>query len=1101
MATEESRSVHRGLGIPNDRVEVWSDEASASYQQAGPLPGIPEPQHRTPLKLEATGDQASGTTYSIKALRGGFPVANDAAFVWKHSTDSSTSWRGWDVPNAITATEAITFTTGTGQSNPHAVTLSDDTVVVCYEYQDSGTQKIGTRIRGTDGTWSSEEVAYGETGTTDLYPSMVVLPSGRILLFHFTYDATNNEAQVQALYSDDSGETWSVGAEQVLPSALDTTGSGDGEPLRVRAAYGNGQILLVLWIRDPGGSARERLWQYAGSDDGMSVELVEDWNGTSGQAGGYPDVAFSGGWFIVAYYDAEDGGSGQGRARRISNAFRELSGVTEVSLLFGADFDDAGDDSLDDGDIALAVDDTGHVYLFGRSFTASGSGAGHWAVAARSADYGDSWVGMGDGSFGSHGSWWQAEEGLHPSGWCATFQRGRALIVHNMTSTSTTYDTSLWATYLGGASQVTMPPLSLFNAGETAQAGFEYTWIAAEDPASLTNMFTTTTTGSPTATLTNGRLRQQGVSTERLTYTAIESASGGSGYPSGTVDEGLYMVASVQVDAGKARIRMLVDDGTQGFEIRVDVTPTQIEVFDTVAGSSVATAAISSSTEHQILVAIAGSNATAWYREYDTGADREWTQIGTTSSLTDSGAGGTGNNELEWGTVTPATASFDLHWRAFRWQSGGYGTAPWTGTNSLATDPTNPTDLFPREFAGPAHVDQGLRIAGANGPAIKGDEWSIPVRYTHGVDNLLTGSPRKTWRSTSTNAQVIPFRWSSVGDSATESDVLVIAGYGSNVSSIDVDLYDDDTSSWSSAGTATLYTRLSGLSYTRNGDTVIPSTGNASTNEPYLDAEEFAGGAFWFGSLGSVTRSILHHSGGKWTDSAQKRPVLILDGVDDTEPASGSTSAAILPPSWVILVHLLGGRYSGVRLSIAAAAGSIPEPAESYWEIGRLVIGHLEAFGEEYSWGYLRRTTPGTELRTARDRTMRSRVVAPSQREFEMGWVDGVDLTETTDPDGDPDPRYAFANDDASAEAVANLRSTPYQLEGLIRRLDGPNEPVVYLPRVPSLSGGSTMTVLNRRSAHALIRLTEPVEITNVQGDELEDEVVRVPTLRGIEEV
>ena len=113
-----------------------------------------------------------------------------------------------------------------------------------------------------------------------------------------------------------------------------------------------------------------------------------------------------------------------------------------------------------------------------------------------------------------------------------------------------------------------------------------------------------------------------------------------------------------------------------------------------------------------------------------------------------------------------------------------------------------------------------------------------------------------------------------------------------------------------------------------------------------------------------------------------------------------------------------------------------------------------------------------------------------------MAWADGVDMTSGLE-DGDPgthdwDPH-------ASARPVAHSRTTPYDVEGMVRRLEG--KTVVLLPRIDVLASGRA-TTLARRHLHMLCRVaSSSTSIEHVQGDAHRDPVVRVSTLELVEEV
>ena len=164
--------------------------------------------------------------------------------------------------------------------------------------------------------------------------------------------------------------------------------------------------------------------------------------------------------------------------------------------------------------------------------------------------------------------------------------------------------------------------------------------------------------------------------------------------------------------------------------------------------------------------------------------------------------------------------------------------------------------------------------------------------------------------------------------------------------------------------------------------------------------------------------------------------------------------------------------------------------------------------GDEIGWGRTLDVESGTEITEARDGTRRAHEVAPPRRIYEYGWAYVLDTGQgaaeggaSINPAGDPDPDYLEASAESGALPIASRRGTPWQVEGLIRRLAGGQQPIVYLPRIARFAEGDDALVYNRRHQLALCRLTSDVAIETVQGDELENEVVRIANLRLEEEV
>jgi len=152
--------------------------------------------------------------------------------------------------------------------------------------------------------------------------------------------------------------------------------------------------------------------------------------------------------------------------------------------------------------------------------------------------------------------------------------------------------------------------------------------------------------------------------------------------------------------------------------------------------------------------------------------------------------------------------------------------------------------------------------------------------------------------------------------------------------------------------------------------------------------------------------------------------------------------------------------------------------------------------GEEYGWGRTLDVVQGAEVTEARDGTRIAATIRPARRIVEYGWPDPTDMTAALDPDGDPDPDYLEASANAGSLPVASARGTPYHVEGVVRRLGGGASGVVYLPRIPRIALNEAHEVLNRRHELMLGRVTSDIAIETVQGNELENEVVRVAVLR-----
>ena len=122
----------------------------------------------------------------------------------------------------------------------------------------------------------------------------------------------------------------------------------------------------------------------------------------------------------------------------------------------------------------------------------------------------------------------------------------------------------------------------------------------------------------------------------------------------------------------------------------------------------------------------------------------------------------------------------------------------------------------------------------------------------------------------------------------------------------------------------------------------------------------------------------------------------------------------------------------------------------------------------------------------------------PARRAVEIAWDEGVDAS-----------RLASTNDDyveahVGTGPIASPADVVPSMLGLMSQLDGAATPVVYLPQVPVLSGGTTVAhiVAPPLMLYGRIR-TETLRQDTIQGNEYETpgEVYRLARVRMEEEL
>jgi hypothetical protein len=1092
MATDTAPSFLRGLALMDPRIGTGTWAAESSFTQAGPYPGIPQAQGNYDLVLQSSGTQAAAKALRIKTMEGGHPEPGGAAFIWQE--DGDTLWRGHDAAGSITDWEHILWTDGgvlaatKGTKDPHAITLDDGTIVLASQEEITGNNhRIMTRTRSpSTGTWSAAVVVHSEAPIApgvDYSPCLVALPDGAILLFHWLEDTINEEAQVRMHISTDDGATWTVGASAALKTPVDISSSASGwVPGRLRAAYAAGQVLMVgqAQSNDPALTSRQLWLQWGSTSNGAQFDTVEIPTSSVIYMGGLDIVAHRG-LFHVLF----TGGSSDDLAlRTCGSAYEKLSTVVETTISAAGNFADlSGAVFTDVGDCTLVIDDASTMWAYARSTTGSGDEEG---IVMVSRDLGSSWrgVGTGPGALGTNiGQWWAGHDGnAYPTNYAATYQGGRVVLFHNWTAAAANEDDSLGAFYLGGYSTLTMPGLRTYR-DEATQAGWIRNWIPIELPGD---------TGWTAA----------GVGAEDLDVGALDITTAGNfkhytttvaGSP--TPANGAIIRATLQMVAGggltgdRVAIRLGLEDGASGYEIKLRAmhSPPKLRFVDSGGGVQIGSdISLSWDQPIDVVIAMKGASASMWWRQSSTDGDRVWNVGPTTGALVSSGGGGT--SEIQWGHRISSTSQSkwtELHYAAGA--SAGLG---------LGAGQVNPDDLHARTFAGVGShqwIDGGTRITAVDGPTRVADLWHIDTGYRHELANIFpvhSPTPRVAWRSTGVGSEdiAIPLDATLLGTAAHRMGNQAVA-----LTLLDINWrlgtwegYNQATSTWDTIASIDAASGLAGLSWSRHGNTVGPA-GGASSGQ-YLHQSEFDGCTF---DLNGDLRRITSTWGGSWTGTqATKQASLFLDGVTGAEAASGAANGSVWAKDLCIVVALTGDkRFSGYRLRITAGS-----TVDGFQKIGTAIMGPVAYFGTQYSWGRTTETAVNVAAESLQDGQVWTRVAGPAARRVDFAWTDGIDTSSLNG--ASPDPDYFTATASGSAEGVATVKAVPQLIDGLVRQLDGPHTPVVYLPRVPR--GPSDVVTLNRRGEFMAGRMSGAARVESILGDEgdtTRGEMVRVATI------
>ena len=1135
MASDKSPTTARGLLISDPRIDassIWS--AQSSYTQAGPEPGIPAAQGNYDLNLISRGSQSASKQLRIRGQKaGGVGIRGNAGVVWKNEGD--TNYRGKDSMGVITHWESITWIDGSGDpastADPFVLSLADGSTLVAYTATSAGgNYEVHTRSRSAAGTWGSAVVVYS-TGTapssaisSSFHPCLIQLPDARVVLFCKLEES--DTCQIQVYESTDSGANWTGQNRRALPSGIDVSSGSSGWVVREPvAAYQNGQVLLLInaVINDThsattGREYRQALWQYASDSGGLDFSAIREPTSraddrllTSSNSSAPPSRFLAGspvlqahaGFFWLFYVTYHQPGSATVVSQadylsvdRLASAFRHIQTADNVASI---DIDDrlgtisstngatTGDSNrhITESDIAASIADDGTMYVLARILDET-----QQIILIQSSDLGQTWQSVGanaeiaDSAYDRGIVFASGDSATYLKNLSMTNCQGRLLVVSNMSADPGNEDNSVVATYLGGWSTVTTPPLYTYSDG-TEMGGYNVNWLPIDGPGSVAG-WTAATSGSKTITLNNGLI--------------LTSVSGGNVYyhraPSSTTAQGLlarWALKCVHGDSGSAEVGCVfrVADSSHDSKLEIRYTATGFTVIDANDSGTEGAVSIDMTTAREFYLSITGGATPAYrlyYRTHDSSSDREWTKFNSGAAAT-LAAGSQTSNLVQWGHIAAQTGptANSSTWYEFHL---GYGAQTGLGPTSIDT---NPDELQPgRIGAGIAqtYIDDGVSLSATAGPARVGDTFNIDTRYTYPIERVFhseSPSPRVKWRSTSTAEHTIALQLDSITteSSLAGNDVIGIALLAPNFRNCTLEGYNTSSTAWETIATIDASSGMTSLGFARKAGSVAPSSG--SSNTFYLHTNELAGG--WMGLNAGTIRKIKANTDGQWAGSlTRKLPTVIIEGATTSDLASGS-AGYFIPPTVVAVAKLNGSIYGGYRLKIPSQSAG----GGSYFELGGLIVGWVEYFSRQNSWGRIVSETANTELTRQLDGTVTSKVYGPSYRTVRFAWTDGVDVTQVEGDSVSPD--YILNSADGSAKPVGSPAETPYLMQGLVSMLNpdgGASRAVVYLPSIPK--SGNTI-ILNRKNESIAGRVTSPVQLENIQGDENADEVFRVASV------
>jgi len=853
---------------------------------------------------------------------------------------------------------------------------------------------------------------------------------------------------------------------------------------QMRAAYQNGQISFALSVAN--GAAND-VRMYASSDLGGTLEYIQ----TIDHAG-YADVAGWNGGFVLAYI-ADNAATASASlvpyVRRSANAFDGFAGAvpslgtTTTNLQEWGSLSGGG--TFTAGELALCADDTGTLWLFGSDHDAAG-GALLEAYVNQSLDGGITWTTVGTGVGPGTGlAWWRSvDAGTNFTDYAMTAQGSRIVgVAQAHASVNNAADSSLITFSLGGLTLNPMPQTGTKDPTPNQASGFRSNWAAINLPENTGALWTFSTVGAPGVTMTGLGMRSLG--------TTLVDVANWTSAPACSLSGGIRLEArGIRVDSGYFELRARIGDATpRSYDVRVRCTPTTITVTDMNGGGAGVPTTLYTETadvqslriwlyEHnpagptaRVLVDYLSAGSAA-VKRVGKGVDEWFT-------------GQSGFSIVQPGTVTTDRASFAVGGNGINLMDAYVRTVS-VGTNGnpglssrLLGQALLPTTSFVGEL--------GLKLAGI-GLFPSGAAWQIDTSFPYPAVNTnpqVQSSPQSGGRFDQAMGA------SMVVAGEHQGGIMAVCLRNCNFALATFDYVDPIAG----AVSRTIDLRIgTGLKYTRTGSMIQCDPTGGSNITDYLPENTLAGATFTFGGGGKI-RTIGRNTGGRWSTTATMgvglRPVLVLEGIDGTEAASGA-GGSILSPDVTVLFRDVAVGANGFTLTVGPTS-----TASGYIEIGKFFVGTAMVFARRTSRGEQHSIATNLQITQAKDGTRRVTKEGLPRRAESMDWVDGVDTSDLHRPSPD------YVSSYTGGTVVGNWNATPFDMFGLIAQ-DGENC-MVYLPKVPVAAGAGIATTITAKELQLYGRIaSDTLQMDVVVGNAWTGsagELIRMGTLLIEEEL
>jgi hypothetical protein len=1059
---------------------LWSAAAQdvSGVDQLGLEVELPEPDAANvgTLELRQLGTPTAGHDLELFCVEGG--RANDrgrgASVVWRRAGDGDSEWRGHLSPMIPLDLQQA----ASSGAYPAAAGLRSGRIVLLWK-SGSGYSLTGVLL-DADGTRTAVTAATlpspGSGVVAQLATGLAVAPGPageRLIAVCARPRGADPEPQdlvtLTVLISDDEGETWAT----VVEGAAGWARPADNLVTGLRVAYHRGSLVaLVAYGDSSGGSWVAHL---VSADLGASWELVATADASTGITDAHPVSTDAGLFFLWV--------NGSRRA-----AWAVLGSPYEDALANAAAAPDgAGGPQAEWSTLAVGRLEDGRIALVGRALAPNEQDLR--LIVVEPTDPANNPTDPRCNNLRGLLDTTDSGENLCLAGSVppvVAFAGGRGVLLSTCESQLHPSGGPLLALFLGGPST---PDWRDFTYGKdyrnvllggVVQAGAA--WLPISSPQTWAGWTVTASASTVAVSAASMRLTDgSGTSRWQVARTMVTGLSP-LDYPRRVA------WARVKVDGGpttldttaggRSMIGLRFDE--DDYIVELAITKTAAAVIDRVAGVSLGQIALPLTGEHELLLMLtdtaAGGDLVArgWARE--AGADL-WTEIGGGTLTAGSGLGGA---DFAWGHLASSSAGGrDSYWGPVYLSGHTESSQNYAGGRLLQCELG--ASAWPGHLSGralttaPAFLDDGRAVAGRGGVALEGDAWTLPARWAAGAwrsDPAREPSPAAAWQTGTTNAQALVWETGEVAFTSTSVGLVLM---GTNVGQATLQRWDG--AAWVDVISADR--RSVQLSWTRLGNVLTPAAGNTVA---WWSTDELVGSWIDLGPVHGV-RAVRENREGAWSVSAPLVTQVQLEGDVSTLPSSGT--CRVIWRDTVHLVHDVTPSASRWRLSVASGQRVVGDG----YVLGVVGLGVAALFGAPYEWGRQQQTAAQVDVIEAADGTRRTKRRGAPRRRVDFSWEA---LDERAARAGAP-----AVLTPASGSAVA-VDGDPHQMEGLLRRLDGPSRLVVYLPAV-DLDASTEALCGPARLLYG--RMVSPVTRRTVLGEELSDEVIAVDAVVIEEEV